>query len=245
MPALNEAENLPNTIEECAKILSMLTSKYEIILVDDYSTDSTPQVLANLKMSYPCLHVISNKHNLGCHPSALVGFKAASCDISIFLPADGQIPLCNISRFLSKIGDYDLVCSYRHKRADSFFRHLASRLYNTVLRLCFGISLHDTHSAIAVKKEVVQAIVNEVQSPCAFAGCEFILRALKHGFKVTEIEIDHKPRTAGKATGVNLRDAIWTPLNLLQLFREMYHKNLTQNKKSRTVETTLQIKIWE
>lgn len=221
MPAFNEAENLPTVIEECRRVLSKFTSKYEIIIIDDFSTDSTPQILTSLKMNYPCLQIISNKKNLGCHPSALVGLKAASCEISILLPADGQIPAHNISKFLSKIDNYDLVCSYRHKRADSFFRYLASRLYNIVLRLCFGISLHDTHSAIAIKKEVVQTIVNEVKSSCAFAGCEFILRALNHGFKVTEIEIDHKPRTAGKATGANLRDAIWTPLNLLRLLWEL------------------------
>ena len=221
MPAFNEAENLPDAIQKCVEALSTLTNQYEVIVIDDYSTDKTPEVLVNLKKIYPYLKTIRNKKNLGCHPSTLVGFKAATGKVLVFLPADQQIPPSNILQFLSKIDNYDLVCSYRRHRVDTLPRHLASRLYNTILRLCFGVSLHDTHSAIAVKKEVIQAIVNDVQSPSAFAGCELILRTLMRRFRVTEIEIDHSPRIAGKAKGANLRDAVLTPVNLLQLLWEL------------------------
>lgn len=222
MPAFNESENLPNFVRDCTETLSEITNQYEIIVVDDCSKDKTQQVLEELQKSYPSLRTIRNEHNLGCHPSSLVGLKAASCEVLIMLPADGQIPTSNIPKFLSKIGDYDLVCSYRLNRADSFIRHLASRFYNMVLRFCFQINLHDTHSAIAVKKNVVQAIASKVQSSCAFAGCEFILRAITHGFCITEIEIVHTPRIAGKAKGANMRDAILTPVNLLQFLLTLW-----------------------
>lgn len=85
-----------------------------------------------------------------------------------------------------------------------------------MLRLSFGINLYDTHSAIAVKREVVKALAGDVKSNCAFSGCELILLALSNGYKVTEIEVDHLPRTSGKEKGANLRDAIWTPVDLLK-----------------------------
>lgn len=221
MPAFNEAENLPFAIEECIELLSTLTDQYEVIVVDDCSTDTTQEVLVSLKKTYPCLQVIYNKHTLGCHPSSLIGLKVASSEVLIFLPADRQLSLSSISKFLKVIDNYDLVCSYRRKRADTFCRRLVSRFYNTMLRFCFGINLHDTHSAIAVKKKVVQAIANKVQSSCAFAGCEFILRALKQGFKVAEIEVDHLPRVAGVAKGANIKDGIWSLLNILQFCLEL------------------------
>lgn len=220
MPAFNEAENLPDAVRGCIEVLSMLTDEYEVIVVDDCSTDETPKVLINLQKTYSCLRVIHNEKNLGCHPSSLVGLKEASGEVSIFLPADRQIPPSTISKFLETINTYDLVCSYRHQRVDALPRLIASRFYNLILHLCFGISLHDTHSAIAVKKNVVLAIIGKIQSSSSFAGCEFILRALMSGFRVTEIEIDHLPRIAGKATGANVRDAIRTPLNLLQFLWE-------------------------
>lgn len=225
IPAFNETENLPNFLEECTQTLSSLTDQFEIIVVDDCSTDTTQSVLLNLQDTYPNLRIIRNERNIGCHPSTLVGLKAACNEVLIFLPADNQIPSGNIPRFLSKINDYDLVCSYRRQRIDNFFRRFASQLYNMLLCFCFGIDLHDTHSAIAVKQEVVKAIASEIQSPSAFAGCEFILRSLMKGFRVTEIEIDHLPRIHGKAKGANMRDAIRTPLNLMQLFWEVKRKN--------------------
>lgn len=229
MPAFNEAENLPLAVRECMETLSTLTSQYEIIVVDDCSTDATQEVLSNLQQDYPSLKVIRNEHNLGCHPSALVGFKAAYGEVLIFLPADRQIPPNNILKFISSIDAHDLVCSYRRERIDSSFRRFASRLYNIVLRFCCGMNLHDTHSAIAVKKKVVKAIADEVQSHSAFAGCEFILRALTAGFSVTEIEIDHLPRISGKAKGANLRDAILTPVNLLEFLWKIQEKHNIKN----------------
>ena len=136
----------------------------------------------------------------------------------VFLPADGQVPARNISKFIENLSSYDLVCSYRRQREDTFFRRLASKLYNMILRLFFRINLHDTHSAIAVKKEVVKAIGDKIKSYSSFAGCEFILQTIKHGYKVTEIEVEHLSRKAGHATGANLKDAILTPINLLQFW---------------------------
>ena len=223
MPAFNEAENLPDAIKECVEILSKIATQYDVTVVDDCSTDKTQSVLTTLQKIYPCLQIIRNKKNLGCHPSSLVGFKAALGEILILLPADKQIPSSNIPKFLNKIEAYDLVCSYRRQRADAFPRRFASHFYNIILRFCFGINLHDTHSAIAVKQKVVKAIINEVQSPSAFAACEFILRALMKGFLVTEIEIEHLPRVVGKAKGANFRDAFWTPINLLKFWLLNWH----------------------
>lgn len=217
MPAFNEAENLSGIVNDCAQALSALTLKYEVIVVDDCSTDSTNEVLKKLQETYPCLRTIRNENNLGCHPSTLIGLKAAVSDVLVFLPSDGQVPPSNIQKFLSKINSCDLVSSYRRERKDNFLRHFASRFYNFIVRSFFGITLSDTHSAIAVKKDVVNKITDKVKSKSAFAGCEFILQALAHGFQVSEIEVDHLPRMKGKAKGANFRDAILTPINLVQL----------------------------
>lgn len=221
MPAFNEAENLPGAVDECVEILKETADKYEVIVVDDSSTDSTQEVLSSLQKLYPCLKVICNKENIGCHPSCLEGFKVASGEVFVFLPADRQIPSNNITSFLSKFPTYDLVCSYRYKRIDIFLRRLASTIYNLMLRICFGINLHDTHSAIAVKKSLVEGIIHKIKSNSAFSGCEFILRAITQGFKITEIEIEHLPRVKGKAKGANMRDAIWTPVNLIRFWFEL------------------------
>lgn len=233
MPAFNEGENLPYAIQECIETLSKLTTKYEIIIIDDCSTDTTNEILANLQQSCPQLRVIHNKHNIGCHPSTMVGFKEAVCDVIIFLPADRQIPPSNISKFLTAIENYDLVCSYRKKRIDTTPRRLASRFYNLILRICFGTNLHDTHSGIAVKQKVARVIASEVQNQSAFAGCEFILRALIKGFRITEIEIEHSHRRAGKAKGANLRDAIRTPIELL---RFLWKVKIYKKEHIKTVE---------
>ena len=225
IPAFNEAMNLEAIVEDSNKNLMGLTSKYEIIVIDDLSMDSTKEKLSTLKKNYPCLRTIHNEHNLGCHPSCLVGFKVARNEMLVFLPADGQVPARNISKFIENLSSYDLVCSYRRQREDTFFRRLASKLYNMILRLFFRINLHDTHSAIAVKKEVVKAIGDKIKSYSSFAGCEFILQTIKHGYKVTEIEVEHLPRKAGRATGANLKDAVLTPINLLQFWWKSFeHK---------------------
>ena len=92
IPAFNESDNLAAVVQESLDVLQGLTQRFEIIVVDDCSTDDSWDKLQALAQEIPQLRPIRNEKNLGCHPSSLIGYQAAQGEYLYFIPADRQSP---------------------------------------------------------------------------------------------------------------------------------------------------------
>lgn len=218
IPAYNEAENLPQVLADSVSVLSALTDRFDIVVVDDCSTDGSWELLQKLQQNIPQLRIIQNKANLGCHPSSLVGYQAAQGDYRFFIPADGQIPPAELSKFLEKaLAGCDVVYSWRQKRADPPHRLLISGLYNLLLRLFFNIRLHDVDSSELLSRRAVEEILPVLHSDSAFITVELLLEAQRRGFKIGEAIIEHRPRMAGIAKGINWHDLSKVPPSFIKM----------------------------
>lgn len=227
VPAYNEAGNIEAVVRESVETLSSITDDYEIVVVEDCGSDNTWEILEKLASEIPQLKIIKNPHNLGCHPSSLVGFKAATGDWRYFIPGDNQIPAAELPKFLEKADEgCDVVYSWRVKRADPPHRLWISGFYNILIRLFFGIRVHDVDSSSMLSRRAVEELLPDVTAESAFISVEILIAAERHGLKIGEAQIHHRPRLAGVATGINMKDLLKVPKGFFSMLVWMVGQKL-------------------
>lgn len=231
IPAYNEDENIEAVVRESLDVLQGMTDTFDIVVVDDCSTDATWPKLQALAQSIPQLNIIRNEANMGCHPSSLVGYRAATGEYRYFIPADRQIPAAEITKFLEKAREgCDIVYSWRQKRADPPHRLWISGFYNILLRLFFGIRVHDVDSSELLTRRAVEMILPKIRSDSAFITVEMLLEAQRQGLNIGEVIIEHRPRVAGVARGLNFKDISKVPMNFLKMLLWFWQQKLRSGK---------------
>jgi glycosyltransferase involved in cell wall biosynthesis len=223
IPAYNEAENVPKLVEACAQALAPVEGSHEILIIDDGSTDDTGTLLTGLAANEPRLRIIRHEpgKNIGCHPSELEGFKSARGDVALFLPADLQIHPSSLPAFLDGAQRGDVVASRRVQRADNRWRRFLARANNRLERLIMGLRVNDAHSAMLVNRRTLDEVVPHVRSRSALIPAELMFRARRQGLRITEIDVPHYPRTAGRQTGATISEIVKVQLDMLRLRRRL------------------------
>ena len=196
IPLLNEEESLP---ELTGKIVEVLQKEkiydYEIIYIDDGSTDNSYEVIRDLRKSNNRIHCIKFRRNYGKSAALAVGFDMAKGKFVITMDADLQDDPEEIPHLISKLKEgYDLVSGWKKKRYDPISKTIPSKFFNWVTSKASGVKLHDFNCGLkGYKREVVKSLY-------VYGEMHRYLPALAHldGFKVTEIIVKHHPRKYGK-----------------------------------------------
>lgn len=196
IPLKNESQSLAPLYEELKKVLSSIKTNYEIIFVDDGSTDGSYKILEELKEKDEHVKIIKLRANFGKSYALDKGFKEAKGERIIIMDADLQDNPNEIPNLLTKLDEgYDLVNGWRKKRADSITKRASSWLFNAGTSFISGVSLHDFNCGL-------KAFTKEVANHLYLRGelHRFIpVLASKNKFKVTEIVVNHRPRKFGES----------------------------------------------
>ena len=162
IPLYNEAESLPELAAWIERVMKNNNFSYEIIFINDGSTDNSWDVIEQLKEKNPCIHGIKFRRNYGKSPALYCGFERAQGDVVITMDADLQdspdeIP--ELYRLITEEG-YDLVSGYKQKRYDPLSKTLPTKLFNATARKVSGIkNLHDFNCGLkSYRREVVKSI---------------------------------------------------------------------------------------
>ncbi len=161
IPIYNEEENLPLLYEELTGVMKSLACSYEILFVDDGSSDTSLTILQSLQESDPRVVVVQFRRNFGQTAAMSAGFDYSSGDVIITMDGDLQNDPSDIPRFLEKIEEgYDVVTGWRHERKDKFLsRRLPSIIANKIISWTTGVALHDYGCTLkAFRKEVIKNI---------------------------------------------------------------------------------------
>lgn len=223
IPAFNERDNIPTLLDACRAELERYEGSHEIVLIEDGSSDGSAELLAELAAREPLLRPIYHAagERIGCHPSELEGLEAARGDVLVFLPADLQIRPDVVPAFVSACERADVVASHRVRRADAAWRRYLSAANNRVERLLMGVDVHDAHSSMALTRRAVDVVVARIASNSAVIPAEILVRARRAGLRISEIEIEHYPRTAGRQTGAEPSEILKVQFDLLRLRRRL------------------------
>ena len=196
IPAYNEAENLPFLCDEIKDVLKNITKNYEIIIVNDGSTDKTKEVIENLTAKDIHISGIHFRTNFGKASALSAGFKKAVGETIFTMDADLQDDPQEIPNFLDKIDEgFDLVSGWKQNRKDSFVKNSSSKFFNFVTSLLSKIKLHDFNCGFkAYKGEVAKGLDLYGQMHRYIP-----VMAGNEGYKITEIPVHHRKRKFGKS----------------------------------------------
>ena len=175
---------------------------YELIIVDDKSTDRTPEIADALAAADPHVRVVHHDVNRKLGGSIKTGFATAKGDLVLYSDADLPFDFEEVPRAirLLRLYDADLVSAYRFDRTgEGYTRAIYTFFYNLLIRTMFGVKARDINFAFKLlRRRVLDTI--ELRSEGSFIDAELIIRALRSGFELQQFGVDYFPRTRGEST---------------------------------------------
>jgi glycosyltransferase involved in cell wall biosynthesis len=219
-PAFNEEANIRCTIEAAIKVLPKVARRWEIIVVNDGSTDDTALVCDQLRALYSEVKVIVHQQNRGYGAALKSGITSANYDLIFFSDSDGQFDFNELQQLICWSEDFDIIAGYRAKRRDPLHRRLNALGWNVLIRLVLGIKIRDIDCAFKLFR---RSVFDHIQIRCvgAMVNTEILAQATRLGLRIRQVKVSHFPRRYGKQSGANLRVIIKAFRELCRLWRKL------------------------
>jgi glycosyltransferase involved in cell wall biosynthesis len=195
VPIYNEEGNLPLLTSKLVEVLKNLGRSYEMIFVDDGSSDGSRRILNEITSQYPFLRILRFKENRGLSTALVAGMREARGEKIVTLDSDLQNDPADIPMLLEYLDRYDMATGWRQKREDSWLKRISSEIGNTVRNWLSGENIQDSACTLrAFKKECIKEIP-------AFNGMHRFLSTLvkMEGYRIIEVPVSHHSRKFGKS----------------------------------------------
>ncbi|EKE12517.1 MAG: glycosyltransferase [uncultured bacterium] len=224
LPTYNEEGNIGTVIKRTIEAANLYANKWELIIVDDGSTDSTNKIASQIADSDPNIRVIRHEKNSGYGASLKTGFYNSKYSWIAFTDSDGQFDFAEIKKFIEKQKETgsDLVIGYYNKRRVSLTKKITSKIWEALVLVLFGLNVRDIDCGFKlISKKVFNEIPKLESERGAFISSELLIKAKKQGFKISEIPVTHYPRLKGAGTGRKLDVIVQSFIDLLRLWKKL------------------------
>ena len=202
-PVFNESANLGELIPAAIRIGKACAREFEIIIVNDGSTDETVSIVKNFQGIYPELKLVEHAENLGYGQALRSGIVAATKEWVFWSDADLQFDLESLIDFIPYTNSYDVIIGYRKHRADSFIRRVNGELYTQLIRFLFHINIRDVDCAFKLIRR--KQLEFKLTSSGAFTSAEILINLHRNKVKIRQLPVKHFPRRAGRPTGGSVK----------------------------------------
>jgi glycosyltransferase involved in cell wall biosynthesis len=221
-PMWNEEEYIERALGAATEACETLVAEgdigdYELLVVDDASTDATGMLADTMATSDRHLRVVHHARNRKLGGSLKTGFAEAKGDLVLYTDADLPFDMDELVKACRVMRHYeaDLVAAYRFDRTgEGHVRVVYSALYNLLVRVLFGVRVRDINFAFKLVRRRVFDDVH-LQSEGSFIDAELVISAVGHGYKVVQFGVDYFPRTRGVST-------LSSPAVIAKILREMF-----------------------
>jgi hypothetical protein len=207
VPALNEEPHLAATVSGLVRVLERTVADFEVVIVDDGSSDGTPVVAEHLARSDPRVRMLQNERNMGLGFSYLRGVREATRSHFMYVPGDNSWPAASIGLILGHLGEADVVTSYAtNPEVRVGYRRLISSLYTRVLNLLFGFSMRYYNGLTIYPREFLLA-----RPPTTWGfgfQAQTLLNALDSGLSVVEVGARIDESAASKSQALTVRNVV-------------------------------------
>lgn len=227
-PAYNEEANLPQLLAQAQEVFPQYAQQYELIIVNDGSTDHTLAVAKSLQQQYPNLRVVSHAINKGYGESLKTGIRKARYDWIFWTDADLQFDLHEFDKFAAASRDYSIIIGYRVRRAEGLQRSILVSILKFGVDTLFRLHVKDIDCAFKLMRtEQVKSL--SLQSGSAFTTSEILYLLKKKHLPFKEIPVQHYPRVHGVPSGANIK-VLWRAL--VDAFHTYFYSKMSTLKKN-------------
>ena len=214
LPAYNEEQIIGQTVCDVLNALNAWRMDFEIIVVNDGSTDRTGAIVSALAEADPHVRLITHSTNQGYGAALVSGFAAATKELTMFMDSDGQFAIRDLQRFFPYIDEYDAVIGYRLHRQDTWMRRLNAWGWKCLIGLILDVHARDLDCAFKLLRTSILH-QHPLETRGAMINAELLYRLKRAGYTYREVGVQHLPRQGGRATGANLRV-------IVRAFRELF-----------------------
>jgi glycosyltransferase involved in cell wall biosynthesis len=217
-PAYNDSGTIASLVITALRTASKLTPNYEIIVVNDGSTDATSQILDELARVYSHLSVVTHEVNRGYGGALRSGFAAASNDIVFYTDGDAQYDPSEMELLWPKMtADVDLVNGYKISRSDPWHRIVIGRIYHHTVKTLFGLHVRDVDCDFRMLRRSIFDRV-QLEKNSGVICLEMMKKIQDAGFRIVEVPVHHYHRAHGQSQFFNFRRVIRTGIDVLKLW---------------------------
>ena len=223
LPCFNESGNLAQLVSRFSAELPAVADAYEIIIVDDGSSDGTGEMADRIASLDSHVRVVHHGVNRGYGAAVRSGISAASQPFVLLCDGDGQFDPAEMKALLEKLNDHDVIVGRRVRRADNLVRRINGKAWTQLVRVLFGVRISDIDCGFKLfRREFLSDL--KLHAEGAMITTELMTRLSCRGARICEVDVSHFPRAAGEQSGNSLRVVV-------RAFRELfvlYHDLKTQ-----------------
>jgi len=217
-PAYNDSGTIASMVIRAVQAASALTPDYEVIIVNDGSTDATAQIADELARTYPNVRVVHHAKNCGYGGALQTGFRSATKDLIFYTDGDAQYDPGELSELWSRMTpDADLVNGYKISRSDPLHRIVLGRIYHHVVRAMFGLTVRDVDCDFRLMRRSIFERI-QLEKTSGVICLEMMKKIHDAGFRIVEVPVHHYHRAFGKSQFFNGRRLVKTVIDVMRLW---------------------------
>jgi glycosyltransferase involved in cell wall biosynthesis len=220
IPAYNEEGNIEATVRELSLALAKRAVEYEIIIVNDGSSDRTAGIIEALAAGDSRIRALHNPRNLGLARTFLAGAKAARFEYVGWIPGDNGFPAASLEQWLAPLGNADLIQTYLSNAEVRYLsRRIISRAYTRTMNVLFGLNIKYYNGIQIYKRELIQSVPTHSEGFALLS--EILVKLLARGCSYIEVGIKMQERVEGESKAVKLKNILDVIKTVAYLFFEI------------------------
>ncbi len=220
LPSHNEEPNVERVVRGFLAELPRVADDYEVIVVNDGSTDKTGTIADRLASENSRVRVVHHEKNRGYGGAVISGIRAATQPYVVLADGDGQFDPKEIESLAAYVPEYDVVVGKRIRRADHLMRRINGKAWTMLVRIVLGIGVSDIDCGFKLfKREFLDGM--ELRAHGAMISTELMARVVGRGAKIKEVGVHHLPRLAGEQSGANVKVIARAFKELFALYGEL------------------------
>jgi glycosyltransferase involved in cell wall biosynthesis len=220
-PAYNDSGTIASLVIAAVQSASRLTPDFEVLVVNDGSTDATAEVVDELARLYPQVRAVHHEKNRGYGGALRTGFASATKELVFYTDGDAQYDPREMTRLWEKMTPgVDLVNGYKISRSDPLHRIVIGRVYHHVVKWLFGLRVRDVDCDFRLMRRAIFDRVR-LEKSSGVICLEMMKKVTDAGFTIVEVPVHHYHRAYGKSQFFNFRRLVRTGVDVLKLWREL------------------------
>lgn len=225
-PFWNEEKNVESVVLSALAVVDAVADKWEIIIVDDGSSDNTLKIAEELEKSHANVKIITHQPNRGYGAALKEGLANSIYKYVVFTDGDGQFDFREVDKFIEQIGSADVVIGYRKKRRDSYGRHILMNMLKVWDRFFFNFWFKDIDCGFKMFTRKAIDELLPLRSEGAMITTEILAKAVRKKLIIKQVEVTHYRRVYGNQTGANIPVIARAVLESLMLWLDIRNKRI-------------------